>query len=733
MISPPFDRDLISLLTGGRPTSSLLVRSMATLSVALLLAGAPSAFAQTGSGSAGTEPRREARAPEPADLLSTVAFGKPHLSPDGGSVAVLTRRADLGENRYRIRAWRIPTDPGGDRERLDLPKGARALEWLPDGRRIAFLAPAAGGRQVWVRRVGADSTRQLTDHEGGVRSFSFSLDGEKLAYTVSRQHSSSEAKPSDAPRGVVLDMGAFRARQLNSDGLAKQVRASTTSTTRLRDLETGEVTRIAESVSVEAFRWAPGGDRLAITGVPVDWRLEWPDGVPRLRTDLYLYDVSDRRLRRLRAGRQDSARPWEEAISYSKPFWSPSGDRIGYLRTDESYRFGSVAELGLYDLSEGSARLVTAAEDQELSAPYFHWIAADTLLVEFTRRANRGLYRLSLEDGSVTPVWAPEEDAAGFSFDADARRVVWLEEGVAQPPELYAGRRPGDTGRRISSLNASLGDLWLPEAESIEWTSTDGTSVQGWLIRPGTRSSASPPPLLVHVHGGPGAVSTNQFTRYRGWPFPVQVYAARGYAVFIPNYRQTDSFGREFQRISRLDEEPVDDILTGIEHLIAEGEADADRIGITGYSWGGRLAPLAAAEKPIFRAASIAEGVGINTLSNYGQGSGWSAVGVREYHLGGSPYEQPDRYLEQSPVFQNQYVGTTPTLLEYGQGGEAIQGLELGRALWRQGTAHEVVVYPGAGHGFREPAVRAESMQRNLDWFERWIPVDSERSGVNGR
>lgn len=588
---------------------------------------------------------------------------------------------------------------------------------------------------MWIRRVGADSTHQVTDHEGGVRSFSFSPDGEKLAYTVSRQHSPSETKPSDAPRGVVLDMGSFRARQLNSDGLAKQVRASTTSTTRLRvrDLETGEATRIAGSVSVEAFRWAPAGDRLAITGVPVDWRLEWPDDVPRLRTDLYLYDVADRRLRRLRAGRQDSARPWEEAISYSEPFWSPSGDRVGYLRTDESYRFGSVAELGLYDLSEGNARLITDAETQELDNSYFHWIASDTLLVEFTRRANRGLYRLSLEDGSVTPVWAPEEDAAGFSFDADARRVVWLEEGVDQPPELHTSRRPVDAGRRISSLNASLDGLWLPEAESIEWTSTDGTSVQGWLIRPGTRTSSSPPPLLVHVHGGPGAVSTNQFTRYRGWPFPVQVYAARGYAVFIPNYRQTDSFGREFQRINRLDEEPVDDILTGIEHLIAEGEADADRIGITGYSWGGRLAPLAASEKPIFRAASIGEGVGINPLSNYGQGSGWSAVGVREYHLGGSPYEQPDRYLEQSPIFRNQYVGTTPTLLEYGQGGEAIQGLELGRALWRQGTAHEVVVYPRAGHGFREPAVRAESMQRNLDWFERWIPVDSERSGVNGR
>lgn len=712
-------------------------RSTVTLVLFLLLlllaAGAP-ASAQTGSDSAGSAPAAEARSPEPSDLLGSVASGKPHLSPDGRSVVVRTRRADLGENRYRIRAWRIPTDTAGGRSPLDLPERARDLAWLPDGRRIAFLAPAEGGPQVWVRPIAADSARQVTDREGGVRSFSFSPDGEKLAYTVAREHSTSDAEPSDARRGVVLDMGSFRARELRSDRLAEQVRTSISSTTQLwiEGLATGTATRVADSVSVETFRWGPSGDRLAVTGVPVGWTLEWPDGRPRFRTDLYLYDVPGRRLQRLRKGHQDATDPWKEAVSYSDPFWSPSGDRIGFLRTDESDRFGSVGELGIYDLADGTSRAVTSAETLELDTPNFHWIAPDTLLVEFTRRANRGLYRLSLEDGRTTPVWAPDADAAGFSFDADARRVVWMEEAVDRPPELYTDRRPLDAARRISSLNASLADLWLPETESIEWTSTDGTTVQGWLIRPGERAHADPPPLLVHVHGGPGAVSTNAFVRYPGWPFPVQVYAARGYAVFIPNYRQTDSFGRDFQRISGLDAEPVDDILTGIEHLVAEGEADADRIGITGYSWGGRLAPLAAAEKPIFRAASIAEGVGLNTLSKYGQGSGWSAVGVREYYLGSEPYDQPGRYLEQSPVFREQFVGTTPTLLEYGQTGQVLQGLELGRALWRHGTPHEFVVYPGTGHGFRAPAVRAESMERNLRWFERWIPADSTPTGEPG-
>jgi dipeptidyl aminopeptidase/acylaminoacyl peptidase len=398
------------------------------------------------------------------------------------------------------------------------------------------------------------------------------------------------------------------------------------------------------------------------------------------------------------------------------------------LRTDESNRFGSVAEVGIYDLSSTTTRFVTSADQQELSASYFHWVSPDTLFVEYTDRANRGLYRLSLDDGSTIPVWAPEADAKGFSFDEKNRRAIWLQESADQPPEVYTDRRPLDEGRKISSLNDSLHDLWFPSPKSITWMSTDGTKVQGWLIQPGNRAQADPPPLLVLVHGGPGAVTTNRFGPYRGWPYPVQIFAARGYAVFIPNYRQTDSFGKDFQKISGLDEEPVDDIVTGIEHLLGRGEAAQDRIGIMGYSWGGRLAPLVAAEKPIIQAASIAEGVGLNPLSNYGQGSGFSGIGVREYHVGANPYEKPSRYLEPSPVFRSRFTKTTPTLLEYGQKGEVIQGLELGRALWRQGTPHKFVIYPGTGHGLRKPAQLLESMRRNLEWFERWIPTGSPSS-----
>jgi dipeptidyl aminopeptidase/acylaminoacyl peptidase len=448
--------------------------------------------------------------------------------------------------------------------------------------------------------------------------------------------------------------------------------------------------------------------------------------MPTFRTDLYVYDREAKRLRTVHTGSLGEETVFDEAVSHSSPFWGPSGERLGFLRTDHSDRFAAVAELGIRDLDAQTTRFVTSADRVELYSPAFHWRRPGNLLVEYTQRARRGLFRLSLDEGTTVPVWNPVEHASGFSFSADGDRAAWVQQSIEAPPEVYTARRPFESARRISRLNQTLREqVWLPGAESVEWTSRDGTEIQGWFVRPRSELESSAPPLLVFLHGGPGMPSTNRYHPYDGgWLYPMQVFAARGYAVFLPNYRQTGSFGKDFQQVEAPDEEAVADVLTGIDHLTTQGRVDSSRIGIMGHSHGAWLGPIVATERPTIEATSFAEGAS-NYLSLYGQWSGWRNRGLHEYSLGGSPYERPQRYVALSPPFQDRFTENVPTLLEYGQRGTAIQGLETAKALWRHGTPHEFVVYPGVGHGIRKPSVHLESMKRNLQWFEQQMPAEA--------
>lgn len=703
------------------------------LSIIMLLSiGVPVVLGQSENSPPRQRPGRSLRAPAPSDLLEFEDPQRLSLSPDGRYVLIRTHRASVSEDKYVESRWILPTDTSRRRCELHLPSGARSVRWGSISQRIMYLAPTAGEMQVWSKEIGDESSQQVTRVDEGVESFRLSPSGNQLAYTVRRTKSvrrmNARAKGKEnSLSSVEIDMRTFAARQLRG-GLSTPSASSITELW-IKDLASGTSRKISGALSVDAYRWSPSGDRLAIIALPAARKERQADGVPLYRSDLYIYERATSRIRTIHEGHQARTRLWDGTITFSNPFWSPDGTRLGFVRTDESDRFASAGDVGIYNVDSGETRYLTAAEEKELDGPRFHWLRADTLFVEYTHHAQQGLYRLSLEDGNTTPVKTWRGDAGGFTFGARGRRAAWIQESVGQPPEVYTGRRPLKAATRISTLNAHLQEVWLPRAESVRWTSTGGTTVQGWLVRPRDRSGSIAPPLLVYVHGGPSAELNNRFSMNRGWGRPIQLFAARGYAVFVPNYRQSDSFGKSFQEVEALDREPVQDILTGIAHLVAEGEADPDQIGIMGNSWGAWLGPLVVAEKPMFQAASFAEGVKANALSSYGRSPGWAARDLAEYHVGTTPYENPERYLELSPAYRGRFTKTTPTLLEYGQNGTTVMGgLELGRALWRHGTPHQVVIYPDAGHGLDKPSLLRESMKRNLDWFERWLPVDSART-----
>lgn len=650
----------------------------------------------------------------PRSLLEIEAPGATAMSPAGDRVLVKTRQGDVDDNRYRERYYLLDADGSRAPVRLNLPENANDVRWAPDGETLVFLAPdGEKGRQLWRVTPEQGEQERLTAHSRGIADYALAPTTGAIAYTARPGPAGNENKDEGGRRGVVIDAEWFRAFNINQGRLEIPSRPRMELYVQRPGADAPRPVMTGGAFSAQSLRWSPDGKRLAVTSQP-------ETTLRPLKSDLFVYDMETDRISLLEKGARGGDGGHEGAVAITRPEWGPAGRRLAFLREDHSRRWQSRRDLMVHDFRSGSTRELVSAEDVELSAPRLHWHRDRYMHLELTRRARRGLFTLDTETGRLETVRFTNRYAAGFSFSADGERMAWVEQAVDMPPEVVTADTEAGSAKRISAFNEDLAREWLPNAEPVSWESRDGTKVDGWWIAPRDSSGKRPVPTIVLVSGGPGVTVTNRFRLNPGWFYPVQVFAGRGYGVLVPNYRGKSSFGQDFRDPEALDGEPVEDIITGIDALVEAGRIDPDRLGIAGYSHGSWLAPVTVAESPRFAAASLAEGWG-NELSLYGQMPGWLNRNIHDYYMGTNPYADPEPYLERSPIFRESFTATTPTLLEFGEHSGAYQGLEFASALSRQGTDHELVIYPEAGHSLREPQLELDSMERNLEWFERYL------------
>ena len=480
--------------------------------------------------------------------------------------------------------------------------------------------------------------------------------------------------------------------------------------------------------SVEDFHWSPDGQRLLISF----YRNEGRSAFSSVRaTDLGIYFLENEEfIVFFSASVHFDEKSEEDYVhSYRGLGWVDGGDSVLVLNSQKRSVLESSHYLGTVIVSKFSSRPVEQAwlSLGDASRDQFHLIKDDRILVE---RVTNGRFRLlELINGELFPVQIHGVRSAGvfgFSFSGLSKRVALISEASGMPPEIYIGELHGNF-EQASQFNVGLKGISFPKYKEVEWESSDGRRVSGWLIQPTDLSKFEKPwPLVTHLHGGPARPATDSFLQeFQYWPHPLEVLAANGVAVFIPNYRGTSSYGTEHRKFSKMDKEPLDDVIAGIDSLANSGLADRTRLGISGHSHGGWLAGIAIADSDYFIAGSLAES-SFNYFSIYSLLSERINQSLHNQYYA-DPGISPEDALRMSPELQLR-ESDTAVLLEGGSRSLGAMMIGFAKALRAVNTPTELYMLPDTGHAVEDLMLAEESADRNLDWFLFWLKGVRDKS-----
>jgi dipeptidyl aminopeptidase/acylaminoacyl peptidase len=347
----------------------------------------------------------------------------------------------------------------------------------------------------------------------------------------------------------------------------------------------------------------------------------------------------------------------------------------------------------------------------EESVKEFEWSGGHVVFSAGDRTVNR-FYSVDLDTGVLRPLTHGDSVYSQLSLSADGKRCAFVMQDSITPPDVYVSEVADFRPRRVSNINPQLEQWTLVPAEVIRWKSFDGMEIEGLLHKPAAWRRGQPVPLLVVPHGGPHAAMTNTFPGHE-----TLYFLSRGWAVFRPNFRGSGNYGERFLRANLYGWGLGDfqDLMTGVDALIASGVADRDRMAISGASYGGYMTSWTIGQSMRFRAAIV--GCAITDLPSFIR---TTDVPERfESYLG----IDPALYLRHSPLAFGERM-KTPALIWHGDQDARVplmQSRHLYTQLLKNRVPVDLVVYPGEAHGLRRPGFQADLLERESAWLQYYV------------
>jgi dipeptidyl aminopeptidase/acylaminoacyl peptidase len=666
------------------------------------------------------------------DLYRFIWVEDPQIAPDGQRIAFVRKDIDRETNEYRTAIWMTSVAEGLGAAYQFTGDGS-SPRWSPDGRYLAFVSDRAGrlpepregedagkrdkrlgkGKgQIWVMPANGGEARQLTFQQWGASDPTWSPDGSQILYV---------AKTGDAPE-IPEHNGKKEPRshritrlwyRLNGPGFIYERRSHLF----VVAAEGGEARQLTDGDWDDgAPAWSPDGKRIIFDSDRREDRWYLPE------SQLWQINADGTGLRQLT----------KEGFNYYHGSWSPDGQQIACLG-EPSWHGGGHTDVFVFRPGEEprcltTEHFVTFADSlgsdmrNDHADPTPVWSPdGQTLYVIGNARGAGNLYALSVAEGNLSTVTVGEHQITGFSFDDSRNAIALAASDVTNPGDLYIHWRDSSDTQRLTDVNATLLDeLELSIPEEITFEGANGWNVEGWILKPRDFDPSRRYPLVLEIHGGPN-------TAY-GYTFhhEFQTLAGKGYVVLYTNPRGSTSYGRDFSKAVQgiWGKEDYEDIMRGVDAVIARGYIDTDRLGVTGGSYGGFMTNWIIGHTDRFSAA-----VTLRSVTNLTSMFGTSDIGpwLSKDNWETTPWDDPQTHIFHSPITYVKNM-TTPLLIIHSEEDWRCpieQGEQLFMALTYLRREVEFLRFEGQNHDLSRsghPRLRIEHMNAVVDWFTSHIP-----------
>jgi dipeptidyl aminopeptidase/acylaminoacyl peptidase len=641
---------------------------------------------------------------ELADYAKFVGITDPQISPDGKSVVIVVSRPDYTNNRSN--AELVLVDVASSKKTIITNErtSVSSPRWSPNGEKLAFISKASSAKdaqnQIFVLSMKGGEAKQITKAPKGVQHFAWSPNSIDIAY----------ASANEPKNKAEIEKGFTAFEITNNDmfvGSQPQpahiwlVNTTTAENKRLTDGDWSLPLVIPPSAPSSPFSWSLDGKTLLFVKVATAYS---GDGQKRTVQILNVADGSFKPL---------TSRTKLEAY----PNFSPDGSTISYWYKKEGIN-ESINELWVTNSNGGEGKAISEKLNRDLFLSA--WMPDNkTFLVGGHNDNKTSMWTMNL-DGKITPInlgtvcpsWSFWMDATVSKTGAIA--LTGTEPN--KPVELYYMASTSSKLVQLTEYNSEISKMTLGKTETIRWEN-DGLKHCGIVTYPANYEKGKKYPLVLVIHGGPAAASVEMFSR-----FP-QVLANEGYFVFEPNYRGSDNLGTEYKLaiVEDAGAGPGRDVMAGLEKLKATGMIDNDKIGVSGWSYGGFMTVWLAGHYSGWKAA-VAGAAVTDWVDQYNIGD--TNVG-RGAAIGGSPWvgDNMKKYIAQSPITEAKNI-KAPTLILANVGDPRVpvtQSYKLYHTLIDNGTVTKFIGWPIPAHNATDPVTQIETPKAWLSWLNTYL------------